>query len=279
MAHHAPLFVPNDTFVGVSIQTVGMSGLSREIARVFGSDERQTPFVLYGRGQVLAHPLPIGGNLDLRGGEKKLPTPGELGDSVLGNIWNPDEISMVDIPAMEGDTTKGISFGDRVFLFAFRMVEGYGSKPWVVGTYFDGENTRTQVRRLALVGGGGVVIGIRFLILAVVFGRAAGHPMRRLARAARAVRNDEIEQIQSLPRSRFRELDDASVGFNEMIDGLRESQILGFRHAIHWQDVPSLVLDGILQQQLCDAELVAVIEFFALQAVVPLSNIRLYTPA
>jgi len=224
--YSTPLLDPAGDFVGALVQTVGMSKLSHEIARASRSDEQQTPFVLYGHDGVLAHPLLIEGNLDLAAVQNQLPTPNELGDSVLANIWDPDEIAIIGATPIAGDTIKGISFGDRVFLFVYRTIEGYGSKPWVVGTYFDGERTRTQVRRLALAGAGGVAILILFLVLAVIFGRGASRPVRRLALAARTIREGGLERVDDLPRSRVRELDDASVCFNEMIDGLRERAVI-----------------------------------------------------
>ncbi len=226
VTYRTPLFDPASKFVGALVYKVGMSKLSRELARLSHNDEQQTPFVLYGGDGILAHPLLIEGNLEISASQNQLPTPDELGDGVLANIWSPDEIAMVEVTPMVGDTIKGISFGDRVFLFVYRTIEGYGPRAWVVGTYFDGERTRIQIRRLALAGAGGVAILILFLILAVILGRGAGRPVRRLALAAKAVREGGIETVPDVPRSRISELDDASVCFNEMVNGLRERNVI-----------------------------------------------------
>jgi class 3 adenylate cyclase len=156
----------------------------------------------------------------------RVPTAAEIGDRVLSNIWNANELRVVKLAMSSGDVVKGLSVGDEVYLFAFRAIEGYGEQPWIVGTYFDGSRTRTQIRRLVFIALAGLVILVLVAVLALVIGRGASRPAARLARAAQLVREGELERVVELPPSALRELNEASMSFNSMVEGLRERDVI-----------------------------------------------------
>jgi adenylate cyclase len=59
------------------------------------------------------------------------------------------------------------------------------------------------------------------MVLVFLVARAVRRPMTRLATAAGAIRDLDLEHVPVLARSRFRELDDAASAFNAMVAGLR----------------------------------------------------------
>ncbi len=221
-----PLFDAAGKFKGVLIHSISVSTLSKVAYRVARSDERQTPFILYGRSGVMAHPLLIKGNLNLSRGGELLPKAEDLGDGILASFWNKDKIELVNIAALPGGNIKGINFGGRAYLFIYKTMEGYGPLPWTVGTYFEGRHTQQQVRRLVKAAIGGVAILVLVLIGVGVIGLRAARPVKRLARAARAIQDGDLDMAGRLPSSFIREMDQASSSFNEMVEGLRERKVI-----------------------------------------------------
>jgi adenylate cyclase len=226
LAHLSPAYHPDGSFLGALVQNVSAAALSRAVVRVASRDQRETPFILIGHEKVLAHPLLIAGNLNLSNPQAGLPLISGLGDAILESIWGKDQLRVVRLKPTQGDTIKGRTLGDRVYLFVFRSIDGYGEEPWVVGAYLDGSSTRVQIRRIA----GSAMAGGLVLLIAVAaaafIGRRAARPAKLLAKAARRVQAGELDDIQPLPKTRLRELNEASISFNEMVEGLRERNLI-----------------------------------------------------
>ena len=68
------------------------------------------------------------------------------------------------------------------------------------------------------------------LVLAAIavlgFGRALSRPVLRLTNAADEVRQGRLQSVPPLPPSRLRELNSAAETFNEMVDGLRDREMM-----------------------------------------------------
>ena len=80
------------------------------------------------------------------------------------------------------------------------------------------------MRTLASIGAGLVV-----LVLAVTLPRSLGGGSggrSRRSPAPRAVRKGRLDEVRPLPRSRIYELDEANRSFGEMIEGLRERNLI-----------------------------------------------------
>jgi adenylate cyclase len=89
-----------------------------------------------------------------------------------------------------------------------------------VGVHVPLESIDDQVRRLvgSIFAGLGV---LAFAILcAVLLARYIARPIHTIAAAAERVGRFELSDIESLPRSRIRELDNQAVAFNRMLEGL-----------------------------------------------------------
>jgi class 3 adenylate cyclase len=120
------------------------------------------------------------------------------------------------------------SVGDVTYVYLTRQVHLHGREPWTIGLYFDpveGGQRAEVVRTLASIGAGLVVL-VLAVTLAAIVGRRVGRPIEALARAARAVRKGRLDEVRPLPRSRIYELDEANRSFGEMIEGLRERNLI-----------------------------------------------------
>ncbi len=221
LLHDIALRDANGKFIGVFAQIVPIQELSRFLARNY-SDTGVTPFVLYNRDFVLAHPAIFNGD-ELR----PLPHIDDLGDLVLQRIWSPDEDAPYINSALDNTRASGIFWGDDFYLFLHRDLTDYGPAPWTIGAYLNtsllAEKPGQQVMR-------GLAAGLVVLLLAVVAsivaGRKVSSPVKAMVRAAKAVEEGAFDSIEPLGSSHIRELDDAGNAFNNMVHGLRERKLI-----------------------------------------------------
>lgn len=225
LLHQLPL-QRGGRFTGMLAQVVPMAKLSEDVA-VFGAEYDVTAFILYGPGtdQVLAHRSLAGLRKATERGS--LPTIADTGDPVLARLHSPDGTAML---AGGLKRARGVraSVRDVTYVYLTRQMELNGPEPWTIGLYFDpvqGGQRAEVLRTFASIGAG---LGV--LVLAVAFaavaGRRVGRPIEALARAARAVRKGRLDKVQALPRSRIYELDEANRSFGEMLEGLRERDLI-----------------------------------------------------
>ncbi len=66
-----------------------------------------------------------------------------------------------------------------------------------------------------------------------------------MADTAKKVRSGKFEDIEPLPRSRLRELDQAALAFNEMVEGMRERDII---REVFGRYVPESVAASLMQE-------------------------------
>ena len=225
LLHQMPLY-RGGYFAGMLAQVVPLTRLSEDVA-VFGAEHGVTAFVLYGAEAdgVIAHRAFTGPRK--AGGGTALPTVADTGDAVLARLHSPDGPALL---AGGLKRAKGVraSVGDATYVYLTREIELQGGEPWTIGVYFDpaqGGQRAEVIRTLASIGAGLVVL-VLAVTLAAVVGRRIGRPIEALARAARAVRKGRLDEVGPLPRSRVYELDEANRSFGEMLQGLRERNVI-----------------------------------------------------
>jgi adenylate cyclase len=223
LLHQAPLY-REGVFVGMLGQVVPIERLSEELA-VFRSEHEVTPFVLTGGDRVLAHPA-----LVQRRGEGvigPLPTLAEVGDPVLDRFVSPDGAAPL-LGALQRASAVRSRIGDNHYVYVYRAFEQRGGEPWTIGVYLDPVRSgqRAELLRLARSIAAGLAVLLAAVVIAAVAGRRLGRPVEALARAARLVRKGRLDEVRPLPRSRIYELDEANRSFGEMIEGLRERNLI-----------------------------------------------------
>ncbi|SDT99465.1 adenylate/guanylate cyclase domain-containing protein [Stappia sp. ES.058] len=107
------------------------------------------------------------------------------------------------------------------YLSMTKTIAGYGPGVWTVGQYYEASSISREVQRLfgsAAVGLVSIVIALGLSILLV---RRAARPLSEIARRAEYVGSLDFDQVDPLPRSRIRELDQVYQAFNAMVIGLK----------------------------------------------------------
>ena len=221
LLHDIPLHDANGEFIGIFAQIVTVHELSAYLARNY-TDTGITPFVLYNRDYVLAHPAINSGSL-----QRPLSSLDELGDLVLKRIWSPDEESPFIDKALQGTSASGIFWGEDYYLFLYRDNQRYGPAPWTIGAYLNTTLRTNEDRKKilhALAAGLGV-LGLA-IIVSIIVGRMVSTPVKQVVRAANEVDAGELDSVSPLGSSYIRELDDAGKAFNNMVNGLREREMI-----------------------------------------------------
>jgi adenylate cyclase len=221
----ANLFVPvrrDDVLVGTLIAGISVGQLSEFLATLAG-DHLANAFVLRGRNAVLAHPRLREGFPGLSNAHP-LPILEELGDPVLARIWAADQDRLVEREAdFAGEVVDArvVDVDGRSFVFLFRELDGYGDRPWIVGTYLPLEEAVPQLGRLTRLLQVGWIVLLLGLALSLLLGRALSRPVWRLAAAARRVRDLDLDAPPARLQGPFRELNEAAAAFDAMVEGLR----------------------------------------------------------
>jgi adenylate cyclase len=221
LLHDVALRDTDGEFIGVLAQVVPIREVSSLLAQRHAGTGI-TPFILYDRRFVLAHPRIFDGSE-----QRPLPSIEELDDVVLQRIWSPDDESDFFSPALSGTTASGHFEGDNYYLFIYRNIEIYGPAPWTVGAYVNtslvtGEMTARAYRALTA---GLVILGLA-IAAAIVVGRRVSEPIKAIAAAAERVEAEDFDAIKPLGGSRIHELDEAGSAFNDMVRGLRERRLI-----------------------------------------------------
>jgi len=226
LLHDIPIRDDAGRFIGAFAQIVPIVELSSFLSSIY-ADTGLTPFVLYDRQFVLAHPMLINSVFSSEAQQQPLSRIDAFDDIVLSRIWTPDE-RMPFISELLVDTqASGVIWGDVFYLFVYRDINRYGKAPWTIGAYI---NTSLQnsgeIRRLIEA----MLIGLAVLVVAIVasifLGRRVSNPIKAIVQAAQSVESGQLESVLQLPGSRIRELDDASSAFNNMVKGLNERKLM-----------------------------------------------------
>jgi adenylate cyclase len=213
----------DQTFVGGMAQVVSLSDLSRLLLARAG-DLELTPFILYDRDWVLAHPSLIG--KQTAPGADPLPRLESLDDPVLREIWLGEKTPVRSLKNEGRFDAHAHKIGDAWYVYVYRSFVRYGQRPWTIGIHFNTESQDDEVRRLLSAGLAGAIVLIVSVVVAVVIGRRTSRPIRRLAAAANRVQSGDLDGLDALPRSRVREFDAAAGSFNAMVEGLRERELI-----------------------------------------------------
>ena len=209
----------DDEFLGMVFAIVSISALSGfldEADRVNGTHS----FILYGRDRVIAHPSLVGGFRGLSA-DKPLPSLGDVNDVVLTSIWDEPIDDMKELLAdsyVDGHVVEG---RDDEYIYLFRVIDSYGQAPWTIGVYFRGREVDTPLRRLFLAAAIGLGILAVAVIASVVLARIVARSITRVERAATATQRLDLENVEPLKSSPFRELDSVAKAWDSMIGGLR----------------------------------------------------------
>ena len=209
---------------GLVVSVVRIAQLSEFLAEL-ETEFGQHAFILYDRDYVLAHPALEFGFEGL-GPERPLPRVTEVGDPVLFNIWREGWQERLLLAGRgQYDRLAGSGHYDQLagrdYIYLYAPLQAYGEQPWLVGSYFAEDDIAMQVARMVRAAVAGLLALVLAVALAWLLGRLLRRPIDQLALAALEVRKLDLDRVPRLPRSRFRELDEAQRAFNAMLAALQ----------------------------------------------------------
>lgn len=225
--------------VGAVVSVVSVGELSAFLRADAATDPEETarPFILYGKGHVLAHPL-LTQAYPGRTDERPLPRLEDFQDPVLASVWRGDGQFPLRLDVPEGTEGHIMRLDEEDYVFVYRTLAGFGPEPMLVGAWFPVVEVGTEIKRLLFALIAGLVSLLLALIAAVIIGRRIAKPVVRFSEAASRIRNLNLDEVEPLPGSVFRELNDQSRAFNAMLQGL------------HWFElyVPKKIVDRLVRR-------------------------------
>ncbi len=229
-------------FVAAVIATVSTRQLSDYLETIAGSTD-VVPFILIGQEDVLTY---AGSYYEHEQRTESAPSLklAAVHDPVLREMWNESYRASIPgspiEPPLEGHLLR---LEEGAFLFVYQYVFDVGALPWIVGAYFRGESFAGYVERIRYVLVAGVAVLLLGVVSVFVVGRRIAKPVRLLATTANRVRESGPADAPDLPPSSLREIDEASGAFNEMVEGLRDRELM---RETFGKYVPHSIADKIL---------------------------------
>ncbi len=219
--YYANISVPlerDGALVGYLTAALATEEVAKGVRRL-DNGEDETVFVISDDDAVIAHSdleaLGYKGEMPARIADLADPVLGLLNETPVLPIFQEAEKSGVDVRRIETPADGA------TFIAMTAKLEGYGPSPWIVGEYFRAASISREVERLrGSIIAGLSAAGIAFL-LALFLARRFARPLREVAIRARYIGALEFDQVEALPRSKIRELDQAAIAFNSMVVGLR----------------------------------------------------------
>ena len=177
-------------------------------------------FILHGQDQVLAHPLMAFGYPGLTR-SRPLPPLTTYNDPVVSAMWREREQRNLVELFISGEGVRHVSLAEQNYVVLFDEISGFSERPWLIATYFESLDLTAEAGRLRIAIVFSLVLSVAAAGTAGFIGHRIAQPARRLAAGSRKVHSLDLASVERIPRSFFRELDDAAQSFNVMLDGLR----------------------------------------------------------
>ncbi len=216
-----------EEYLGVAMAIVTLDELSRFLASMSETID-QTPFLIYGDNDIVAHPQRhigpksgAGAQGAAQGSPQGAPQgapQGKVEDRVLEELW----AKARQEPPPAAGATKLVTKESHSLVY--RAIDAGTDHPWYVGLHYEGSLAAEEVARLRMMGMGGLATLIASVIATLLLGRRLAQPLERLSNAAQRIERNDLDDFVALSGSRIAEIDQASRAFNGMIEGLRDRQ-------------------------------------------------------
>lgn len=205
--------------LGLMFSVVSTEALSSFLAD-YDRGGSANSFVLFQRNKVVAHSS-LREGYSAASEEKPLPSIAEMNDPLLASIWN-ESVDDMDYMLSEGDIEGHVVAGEEDdYIYLYRDLTEIGLPDWTVGVAIRGTEVDDPFQRLIGTGIFGLVILALALGIGLYVARSIVRPLLSLAGASHSVSSLDLNKVEPLKSSRFRELDVAAGAFNTMVAGLR----------------------------------------------------------
>lgn len=200
---------------GIVVAIIGRLTINRIVAEL-GRDNNTTAFVMTADRQIIAH-----SRMPQFFRQTPVAPIAEFPDSILAALGEAE-------PSLEFNAASEL--GIEVFetpgrdgtVYITKALSGYAQQPYVLGAYFDKTDIGEEVFRAVaslLAGLAGLLLAV---VAAVMIGKRISRPMTRIAETAALFSDFRIDEMQPLPKSRIREIDDQARALNKLQIAMRE---------------------------------------------------------
>lgn len=207
-------------FIGILAVTISVSKVS-ELIEQFTKSNGGTGFILYGRDRVLAHSTLKSAHPE-QSPDNPLVSMTTISDKVLNALAVP----------LSDPQNKGTLFADRFerrvveiggnqFATFVQWIDTYGDTKWGVGAWLNFRDVDIAKRRILIAGYVGIALFLLSLVAAVVVGKSVARPVQRLTNSTTRIGEFDLSEINDLPPSWIKELDQQATAFNTMLSALR----------------------------------------------------------
>ncbi len=208
-----------DEFLGTLGTVVGMRELSFLMAEISLRLEA-TAFILYGDDQVLAHHHLTSANDELSETAPTVPL-SRIGDLTLQRLAERKPIPGFANAAAAGVEVSAIESGGQTQIVFTKLIDGYSDRNWLIGAYLPLQQVNAELLRLRDAALAGLATLILAIVAAIGLARIIARPIRRVAAGANRVAALQLNDVQPIPGSYIREINEQASAFNAMLTGLR----------------------------------------------------------
>ena len=140
---------------------------------------------------------------------------------MLSELWNGVPVHGFEKAVSDDVNVVRIALGGEQYIALYKWIGSYGEVPWAIGMWAEASDLNAEMRRFVKSALGGVAVAFLAVLAAIAVGRLLARPIRAVAMNAVKVGEFDLKDIEDLPPSRIRELDDEAMAFNTMLAGLR----------------------------------------------------------
>lgn len=216
--YHAPV-MHNGQVTGVASVMISVTRLSEAISDI-ESEFGANAFILYGRNQVLAHPLLSFGYEGLTR-LNPLPRQDSFTDPVLSSMWQEQQQNFIEQELLKFPGVRFVRLGQQSYIILYRKVDEYSDRSLLIGTHLPSVDILSELKRLKWALILCLIISACSAMAAAYIGHRIAGPVKRLADGAANVHDLDLASVEPIEGSFFRELNDAANSFNSMLGGLR----------------------------------------------------------
>ncbi|TNE41312.1 MAG: adenylate/guanylate cyclase domain-containing protein [Alphaproteobacteria bacterium] len=205
-------------FIGALVSTISVTTVNDKI-KSSPALAKGTQFILYGQDHVLMRQN-VNHKPDQLTEDGVVPKLKDIGDPVLRSIWSPERHAMELLGNQDEFHSHHISLNGDGYLFFYSSLSGYSDKDLIVGYWVRDRDAIAEVRRLAIAAVAGLAVMLIAAIIALLLGRRISRPILALSAASQQISLLEFRSVAALPKSRFREINEANEAYNAMLRGL-----------------------------------------------------------
>ena len=205
-------------FLGALIATIPVSAINEKLM-ASTSFMKGTRFVLYGKDSVLLQ-QDISNSATHLLKDGVVPKLSEIRDPILKKIWSPERTNLSLLGDQAGFHGHYLDVAGDGYLYFYSTLDGYTDKTLMIGYWIKDEDALHELHRLLVAGLAGLGIMLLSAVVALVIGRKISRPVLALSVASRKISRLDFSAVKALPRSRFKEVDEANDAYNTMLRGL-----------------------------------------------------------